>query len=94
MDLLYTFYPITLTLSGYDLSIPIPLLYAKDLQSYFISFVKYGVPNVERGSGTVAWPLFANEKSIIDTTPFGFEVTTDNELPEDRCAFWQPAPYI
>jgi len=91
---LYTFYPFTLTLPGYDLSIPIPLLYAEGLQSYFISFVKHGNPNIERRNGTVAWPIFGSEKTIVDTTIFGFDVTTDDELPEDRCGFWEPALYV
>jgi len=94
MDVLFTFYPITLTLPGFDLSIPIPLLYAKGLQSYLISFVKHGDPNVERGSGTIGWPLFGSGKAIIDITLAGFSQTSDDELPNDRCAFWQPAPYI
>ena len=94
IDLLYTFCPIILTLRGYDLSIPVPLLYAKGWQSYVISFVKYGNPNVERAGGTVLWSLFGNGKNIVDVTPFGIYQTTDNQLPDDRCAFWQPAPYI
>lgn len=94
LDLLYTFYPLTLTLPGYDLSISIPLLYAEGLQRYFISFVKDGNPNIERSGGTVAWPVIGPGKRIVDVTPFGFDVTTDDELPEDRCEFWQSAKYV
>ena len=93
LDLSYTFYPLTITLGGLDIGIDVPLLYAKALQSYFVSFVKHGDPNVERGPGTIAWDRFGAEKSIVDVTLLGFSKVVDDELPEDRCAFWQSAPY-
>jgi cholinesterase len=94
-DLLYTFYPLTLTLlNGTDVEVPVPLLYAKALQSYFISFVKNGDPNVERGPATVQWPLFGSGKNIVDLSLTGFTVTVDDDLPTERCGFWQSAPYI
>lgn len=83
----------TLTLGGKDLNIPVPLLYAKALQSYFVSFVKHGDPNVERGLGTIAWDRFGGGKSIVDISLLGFRKAVDDELPDDRCAFWQSAPY-
>ena len=95
IDLLYTFYPMTLTLfNGTDVTIPVPIAYAKGLQSYFISFAKHGDPNVERGPGTVQWPLFGSGRNIVDLDLTGFSVTTDDELPSDRCGFWQSAPYV
>ena len=93
LDLAFTFYPLTLTLAGIELTVPVPLLYANGLQSYFISFIKHGDPNVERGAGTIEWSTFGNGKGIVDLTPAGFAQTTDNELPDDRCGFWQNAPY-
>ena len=45
-------------------------------------------------SGSVPFPLFGNAENIVDVSLGGFSQTTDDELPEDRCAFWQPAPYI
>lgn len=77
-----------------DLNIDVPLPYAKGLQSYFISFAKHGDPNVERQSPTVEFPVFGTNKNIVDLTLLGFSKTTDSELPSDRCAFWQPAPYM
>jgi Carboxylesterase family len=93
-DLLYTFDPLSFTLPGFDLNVTVPVPYAKGLQSYFISFAKNGDPNSERTAGTVEWPLFGENKNIVDLSLTGFQVTTDSELPDDRCAFWQSAPYI
>jgi hypothetical protein len=93
LDLIYTFYPLTVTLRKVDISVDVPLLYAKALQSYFISFVKHGDPNVERQAGTIEWGLFGNGKSIVDLTLPGFSATSDGQHPEDRCGFWQTAPY-
>lgn len=71
------------------------MLYAQGLQSYLVSFVKHGDPNVERRLGTVEWPLFGNKDTIVDVTPSGFSVLqTDDEISEERCKFWQSAPYI
>ena len=91
-DLLYTFYPTTLT--GYDLSINIPDPDAKAWQSYFTSFVMYGTTNTGRSSGTVTWPICGSEMDIIEVSLSGFTQTTDDELPADRCTFWQSAPYM
>ena len=82
-----------MTLAGHDLKVPVPLLYAKGLQSYFVSFVKHGNPNVERGPGTIEWDRFGEGKSIVDTTVGGFRKVVDNELSDERCGFWQSAPY-
>jgi len=93
LDLLYTFYPFTLTIYGKELDIPIPIHHAKALQSYFVSFVKYGDPNVERGPETIAWDRFGEKKNIVDTTLHGFRRALDNEVSDLRCGFWQRAPY-
>jgi hypothetical protein len=82
-----------LTLAGKDLNVPVPLLHPKGLQSYFVSFVKHGDPNVERGPGTIAWDRFGEVKSIVDITHNGFRKVVDEELPDERCGFWQNAPY-
>ena len=71
-----------------------PLPHAQGLQSYFISFVKHGDPNIERRAGTVEWPLFGNEDTIVDITPLGFSVERDAQISQERCKFWQSAPYI
>jgi len=91
-DLLYTFYPTTLT--GYNLPLSVPDVDAKAFQSYFISFAIHGDPNTARMSGSVPFPLFGSSENIVDVSLAGFAETTDDELPEDRCAFWQPAPYM
>src|SRR5271154_3445614 len=72
MDLIFTFYPMTITLPTNLFVLSIPLLYARALQSYFISFVKHGDPNVERRRGTIQWHLFGEEKRIVDTILLGF----------------------
>jgi hypothetical protein len=94
MDLLFTFYPIAITLPTNTFVLPIPLLYARALQRYFISFVKHGDPNVERGSGTTEWPIFGKDKRIVDVTLLGFWGLKDHQLPEDECHFWQNAIYM
>ena len=91
-DLLYTFYPTTLT--GYNLPLSVPDVDAKAFQSYFTSFAIHGDPNTARMSGSVPFPLFGSSENIVDVSLAGFAETTDDELPEDRCAFWQPAPYM
>lgn len=91
---MYTFYPLTVTLGNADLSVPVPVLHAKGLQSYFISFAKHGDPNVERQAGTIEWGMFGSGKGIVDLGLDGFSGTSDNQLPEDRCGFWQTAPYV
>ena len=58
-----------------------------------MSFVKLGDPNVERGLGTIQWERFGLGKRIFDVTVLGFRKRVDYQLPEDRCAFWQSAPY-
>ena len=93
MDLIFTFYPMTITLPTNLFVLPIPLLYARALQSCFISFVKHGDPNVERRRGTIEWHLFGKEKRIVDVTLLGFWGVKDNQLSEDYCRFWQTATY-
>jgi hypothetical protein len=70
------------------------LPHAQGLQSYFVSFAKHGNPNVERRAGTVEWPLFGNKNTVVDITPLGFSVESDAQISEERCKFWQSAPYI
>ena len=94
LDLLYTFYPTTVTVRGEQLSLPVPLLHAQGLQSYFTSFVKHGDPNIERRPVTVEWPLFGDTNMIVDVGPSGFSVVGDREISVERCKFWQSAPYI
>lgn len=94
LDLLHTFYPTTITIHGEQLTLRVPMLHAQGLQSHFVSFVKHGDPNVERRHGTVEWPLFADNNTIVNVNPLGFSVVTDDEISEERCEFWQRAPYI
>ena len=94
MDLIFTFYPMTINLPTNLFVLSIPLLYARALQSYFISFVKHGDPNVERRRGSIQWHLFGEEKRIVDTTLLGFWGVKDYQLPEHECGFWQSATYF
>lgn len=94
LDLLYTFHPTTVTVRGEQLTLPVPLSHAQGLQSYFLSFVRHGDPNIERRPGTVEWPLFGDANRVVDVTPLGFSVVGDQEISMERCKFWQSAPYI
>jgi len=85
---------VAITLPSETFIVPIALLYARALQSDFISFVKRGDPNVEKQRGTIGWPKFGKDKRIVDATLMGLWEMMDHQLPEDKCRFWQSAPYV
>jgi hypothetical protein len=63
-------------------------------QLYLLSFVKYGDPNTGRDPSTPEFKQFGTSKYYIELKGNSFTLLEpDTELPDDRCAFWQPAPY-
>jgi len=95
LDLCYTFHPFNIPVDGQNVC----LLYGSErptqFQKYLVSFVKYGSPNYPQTPPIVPFPIFGKAKDIVEITWIeDFYVTQDNKLPEDRCNFWQSAPYI
>lgn len=68
----------------------------QQFQQYLVSFVKYGTPNTAKAPPTPLWPWFGYNKTFVEITYVeDFNVDApDQELPDDLCGFWQPAPYI
>jgi carboxylesterase type B len=70
------------------------LNYVKAWQSYLISFIKHGDPNIERDKqSTIPWGLAGNEMRAINMKMRGIEWVEDEQMDEERCAFWQRAEY-
>jgi len=95
MDLIFTFYPVAITLPTNPFVLPIPLLIVcTSVTELLYQFVKHGDPNFERRRGTIEWHLFGEEKRIVDTTLLGFWRVNDHQLPEDEGRFWQSPIYF
>jgi hypothetical protein len=94
-DLCYTFYPFDLEHDGVDVCDAVGWERPMQFQDYIVSFVVYQDPNVGKSDDAATWPFFGTSNSIvmIDHLYDFYIVSPDPELPEDRCAFWQPAPY-
>jgi hypothetical protein len=67
--------------------------YAKAWQSYLISFIKHGDPNVSRRRGTIPWDVAGDNMRIVDLRWEGFRWDVDDQIDPERCAFWQRAEY-
>lgn len=67
--------------------------YAQAWQSYLISFIKYGDPNVDRRLETIHWDVTGDDMRIIDLRWDGFISDVDDQVDEERCRFWQRAEY-
>ena len=68
--------------------------YLKAWQSYLISFIKHGDPNIERDlESTIPWGLAGEQMWAINMRMRGFEWIIDEQVDEERCAFWQRAEY-
>ena len=65
----------------------------KAFQSYLASFVKTGDPNSGSGVGALEWTKFGNQGEVLRMDGAEFKMARDVNVPEDRCGFWQPAPY-
>ena len=95
MDLCWTFYPgFTLIVDGIEVCDTIyNPIHAGYFHEYLISFVKYGTPNA--GGGPIYWPPFGTQGEILlmeDILPF--RIAVDDQVPANRCAFWECAPYL
>ena len=69
------------------------LPYAQAWQSYLISFIKYGDPNVLRRPETIEWGVTGEEMRIVDLRWEGFQWSVDDQVDEERCEFWQRGEY-
>jgi len=65
----------------------------KAFQSYLASFVKSGDPNSGRAQATVEWEHFGTEGEVLKMDGVEFKMVQDEQVPEDRCGFWQEAEY-
>ena len=63
---------------------------AEELQRYIVSFTETGRPSGEEVSD---FPMYGDEAQLVLLSPGGSSVGTDN-LSEERCRFWQDAPYF
>jgi hypothetical protein len=69
------------------------LPYAQIWQSYLISFVKHGDPNVEKLNGAMRWEPAGEKMEILDFRYDGIVWDEDDQVPEKKCSFWQRAEY-
>jgi hypothetical protein len=67
--------------------------YARAWQSYLISFIKHADPNMQRRPETIEWASSGTEMKIVDLRWEGFKWSYDDQIDEDKCAFWQKAEY-
>jgi carboxylesterase type B len=90
-ELFITFLNIKLNWRGKRRIIRLP--HAQAWQSYLISFIKHGDPNVERRPGTIPWRTTGAGINVLKMEWDGFSWTEDDQVPSDRCGFWQRAEY-
>ena len=90
-DLFLTFMEMRFDWRGVRQSLEFP--YARMWQSYLVSFIKHGDPNLERKRGTIEWGVAGNDMSIVDLRWEGFQWEFDDQVDAERCAFWQRAEY-
>ena len=69
------------------------LPYAQIWQSYLLSFIKYGDPNVASIRGATQWKKTGDEMGIIDMRWDGIVWDNDDQVDPERCTFWQRAEY-
>lgn len=69
------------------------LPYAQIWQSYLISFIKYGDPNIASVPGAMQWKKTGDKMEIIDLRWDGIIWDEDDQMNSERCAFWQRAEY-
>jgi carboxylesterase type B len=67
--------------------------YAEAWQSYLISFIKHGDPNIERRPETIHWGVAGEDIKIVDLRWEGFSWKVDDQVDQGRCGFWQRADY-
>jgi carboxylesterase type B len=90
-DLLLTFMDLKIDWRGKRRLMHIP--YARAWQSYLISFIKHGNPNVQRREETIPWESAGEDMKIVDLRWEGFKWDVDEQVDAERCAFWQNAEY-
>ena len=90
-DLFLTFLDMKIDWQGKRNLVHVP--YARAWQSYLISFIKHGDPNVQRRPETIDWPSSGQEMKIVDLRWEGFVWKTDDQVDEDKCSYWQRADY-
>lgn len=90
-DLFLTFMDVTFDWRGKRQFIEFP--YARAWQSYLVSFIKHGDPNVHRRRETIEWDLAGKDMNILDLRWEGFQWDVDDQVDPERCAFWQKAEY-
>ena len=95
LDLCWSFYPIEIVYDNVQVCVW-PAYRPQQFQRYLVSFVKYGNPNTAKDPLAPSFQLFGTPKYYIQLNWLeDFKLLApDTELPEDRCRFWQPAPYI
>jgi len=69
------------------------LPYAQIWQSYLISFVKYGDPNIASFRGAREWNKTGDKMGIIDLRWDGIRWDEDDQVDAEKCSFWQRAEY-
>jgi hypothetical protein len=67
--------------------------YAQAWQSYLISFIKHGNPNVQRRPETIQWEYAGPHMKMVDLRWEGFQWDTDDQVDASKCGFWQRAEY-
>jgi hypothetical protein len=90
-DLFLTFLDLKFDWKGERQLMRLP--YAQAWQSYLISFIKYGDPNVHRRQDTIPWGYTGENMNIVDLRREEFKWDVDDQVDEERCAFWQRAEY-
>jgi carboxylesterase type B len=90
-DLFLTFLDVKIDWQGKRRVVNVP--YARAWQSYLVSFIKHGNPNVQRREETIRWETAGEDIRIVDLRWEGFKWVEDDQVDAERCAFWQKAEY-
>jgi hypothetical protein len=95
MDLCWTFAPnFKLKWKGINFCFPIHLGHKTEFQRYLVNFAMAGNPNSGKHKPTVPWNPFGTTGSVLNIGILGgFSNVIDDEVPQDRCGFWQNATY-
>jgi len=92
VDVIFEFLDLKFDYGGNRLNWNFP--YVRAWQSYLISFIKHGDPNVERDiETTIPWRRAGENMEVVNMQLKGFERDVDEQMDAKRCAFWQRAEY-
>jgi hypothetical protein len=95
LDLCWTFAPnFKLQLKGVNICTSLYPGNKAQFQRYLVNFAMAGDPNSGQSQPKVNWNAFGTTGSVLKIQGIaGFSNVVDDEVPKDRCGFWQNATY-